>query len=941
MKNRASPTYDFSPGDVETIVSFIKNSADSDEKRLYESEVLGTRRPSSNPAQPVAREASYSQLLEHDGTSDPVYGFLIGGASYPNFTPVRQERATRDVDWINPTIYRDRDRVTVITSLQRFPHLTATATAYRFLGNPGYGDTIARTLFTWAGQAPPQTDAALLRLYRAPGSGAYTTTIPGSIEVLPAWAPLDTGVRVYPMLQMYNLLLGTPAWTPTLNTLFLYLMFHHGRVLGETAKAAVIDDSSRVLPGDSKPIGVDANPLGRTDNNKALQLSAALLTVARMFPEFKAIRDAGGSDAQIGWKSSAKRLLKVAIPRNYRGRYHNYANPDSVFWKFDGFHKEQSAGYAQNMVETFVNQLKLSQINGGVNDPFLKDDPELRQLLSGEYVVPDASGKADPAGAIPVAQRVEALYQIMNPDGTAPSVGDTPRPSLTSMLLEADLVLKNDPYARNRDYRWPTKYPNLEEIFSLWKKDIRSVAQAKTNGEIPIYPRHGRDVGVPFTVGPDNRPNSPRKYSSWLPGAGYYMFRSDDHTRDDVQLTFDVGMMGLPNYNQNSSTMAHTQYDLLNLELYGYRRPLIEDPGLHTYGNSRERNWVLTTPAHNSFTVDNYSHARMDGYLGVIGPTEDRKGVAVTGFHYGYQKLDIDGDHPNGAGPALARTVWYDKDDTFLVIDWGHQTTERNHKYRISFTLPTPPTLESQQDSSRAAPVLLIDRADAGKGVFTNAENGNVFIQPLQPRSNPSPQKVIFTTGRQSATNGTVDGPLVTSANFSGDASPAARLVVQQTGSSSNFVTMIHTYAEQKTGAELAQSATARIISQSQRSVIVRVTRDGLARDLTFTNPFAIGLAPPLTRHAIPTRPTTVPSRIDNPNTGGYPSLIESNEGPAPRDLNDNRFIIGAGDGVEVPIEPVPTARLAIHSSAVFSAAPIDGIDVHDFVDDDTTWLLS
>ena len=61
------------------------------------------------------------------------------------------------------------------------------------------------------------------------------------------------------------------------------------------------------------------------------------------------------------------------------------------------------------------------------------------------------------------------------------------------------------------------------------------------------------------TVAPANRPNSPAKYRSWLPGAGYYMLRSDKGTRDDVQLTFDVGLMGLPNYNQNNNTAAHTQ----------------------------------------------------------------------------------------------------------------------------------------------------------------------------------------------------------------------------------------------------------------------------------------------------------------------------------------------------------------------------------------------
>src|SRR5262249_28100078 len=157
-------------------------------------------------------------------------------------------------------------------------------------------------------------------------------------------------------------------------------------------------------------------------NNKALQLSAALLTLARMFPEFASVNDAGTTPDKLGWKSTAQALLKDAVWRNYRGKYYTYTSKGGATWKFDGTHKEMSPGYGQNMAETYVNQLKLSQLNGGADDPFLKNDPELRQLLDGEFVLPDASGKADPGAAIPLATRVEALYQIVAPDGTAPSV---------------------------------------------------------------------------------------------------------------------------------------------------------------------------------------------------------------------------------------------------------------------------------------------------------------------------------------------------------------------------------------------------------------------------------------------------------------------------------------------------------------------------------------
>lgn len=934
MKSRTSPSFDFSPSDVPSIVSFLKNSTDADQQKLYNTEVLGTSPVplGVTPAKPTADKATVNESLLRKGVRYYVYNFLLGGAAYPSFTPVeKQSAAGLYIDWLNPRVFGKVDSVTISAHLQRLLHLPLMAMAYRFLGTSSYAETIKNTLYTWAGQSPFVSDAALLKLYKAPGTSTYTPNIPTSLRVLPSWAALDTGVRVNPLLTTYNLMLGTSAWTPELNTLFMVLMYQHGRVLGETAKAVYADETTRVLAGDTSAAGINANPLGRTDNNKALQLCGSLLTMARIFPEFAATKDTGTTLDKMGWVSSAKRLLKDAVWRNYRGKYNTYAGSGGgASWRFDGFHKEQSPGYAQGMAETYLQQLKLSQINGGANDPLLKNDPELRQLLSGEYVLPAANGLADPAAAIPLATRVEALYQIANPDSTAPSVGDTPRPSLASLFSRAQLVLPSDTYARNHEYTWPTSYPSLTDVFSLWKKNIKAVAQQKTYGTTAVYNRYQREGAVPTTVPRENRPNSPAKYRSWLPGAGYHTLRSDKGTRDDVQLTFDVGLMGLPNYNQSSNTAAHTQYDLLNFELYGYQRPLIEDPGLVAYGNSRERNWVTTTVAHNSFTVDNYSHARMDGYFGVLGPDENSKGVAVTGFHYGYQKLDVDPAHPNGNGPALARSVWFDRDNTFLIVDWGHQTTTKTHQYKVSFTMPKPPTEPKQAAASKAAPVSLRVAGDPSQGVFTQGTKGNVFILPLGYKRKPAAQKVGYTQGSQDA-GGAVTGPFVTAPNFSGEAAPADRLFVTQTGYGANFVTLIHTYSGKKDKDQVVQSAFAQILSQTASTVTVRVTKNGVIKDIAFTNPFNAGSAPHLTKQSVPTRPTTPPSRVTNPATGGYPDWLEATEGPAPPDLNGGKYTIGPGDGAVGGALPAAARAQSIFSSV--RVPPAVGVDVHDVLD--------
>jgi hypothetical protein len=458
------------------------------------------------------------------------------------------------------------------------------------------------------------------------------------------------------------------------------------------------------------------------------------------------------------------------------------------------------------------------------------------------------------------------------------------------------MILPADSYARNHEYSWPTKYPNLIDVFALWKKNVKSIAQQKTYNAIPTYNRQQREAKIPSSVSPLNRPNSPAKYRSWLPGAGYYMLRSDKGTRDDVQLTFDVGLMGLPNYNQKNNTAAHTQYDLLNFELYGYQRPMIQDPGLVSYGNSRERNWISSTVAHNSFTVDNYSHARMDGYFGVLPPVEDASGVAVTGFHYGYQGLDVDAANPNGTGPALARTVWFDKDNTFLIVDWAYQTTGKVHNFKISFTLPKPPSEPLQAAASKAAPVSLRAPGDPSQGVFTEGPRGNVFILPLKYRARKGVQKVGFTTGSQDAGSGAVTGPVVTAANFSGDPAPADRLFVTQSGSSANFVTLIHTYANKQDKDQVVASAIAGPLTQTASEVVIRLTKNGKNLDIHFRNPFLSGEAQPLSRQPLPTRPVTVPPRAINPHTGGYPSWVESAEGVAPVDLTGGKFLLGPGD---------------------------------------------
>ena len=102
------------------------------------------------------------------------------------------------------------------------------------------------------------------------------------------------------------------------------------------------------------------------------------------------------------------------------------------------------------------------------------------------------------------------------------------------------------------------------------------------------------------TRGADGRP--PSNNSASFPDAGYFFHRSgwgDEGGRysDERFLVFDCGPLG---------DGGHGHYDLLNMEVFAYGRPLIVDPGRYTYSEDgpNMRRWFKGTPAHNTVCVD-------------------------------------------------------------------------------------------------------------------------------------------------------------------------------------------------------------------------------------------------------------------------------------------------------------------------------------------------
>jgi hypothetical protein len=261
---------------------------------------------------------------------------------------------------------------------------------------------------------------------------------------------------------------------------------------------------------------------------------------------------------------------------------------------------------------------------------------------------------------------IEAFYQLLSPDGNQAALSDTYRNQGTTFFTQAAIAF-DDP-------RWPRSRPRLDDCWQL-----------------------GVAACTPLLSSQTNQPLAGRGPTAYFPDSGYYVTRTGDD-RDARQLTFDAGPRG----------GDHGHLDLLNVELYGYGKPLIADPGLLSYSKSyaAERARVVSTPAHNTISIDNVSHASSERSSIAALTLWSRKpgGVQMAATHYAYQGA-------KGA-PVMHRNVWHDRGDVFLIVDFGNATA--THTYSQSFNLFTNNTTKF-----------------SGGKIRTATGTGDVMLQPL------------------------------------------------------------------------------------------------------------------------------------------------------------------------------------------------------------------
>lgn len=181
------------------------------------------------------------------------------------------------------------------------------------------------------------------------------------------------------------------------------------------------------------------------------------------------------------------------------------------------------------------------------------------------------------------------------------------------------------------------------------------------------------------TAGTEGAPPSSRTAS--FPDGGYFFQRSGwgadgSSYADERFLVFDCGPVG---------DGGHGHYDLLNVEVYAYGRPLLVDPGRYTYAEDGEnlRRWFKGTAGHNTVCVDG------------MDQTPYRRGRSgrkvATGIFLGRKSvpgLDVlEGQAVSPCYDAVhTRRILFVGDEYWVVED--ELNAKREHRYDLRWHLP-------------------------------------------------------------------------------------------------------------------------------------------------------------------------------------------------------------------------------------------------------------
>jgi hypothetical protein len=420
----------------------------------------------------------------------------------------------------------------------------------------------------------------------------------------------------------------------------------------------------------------------------------------------------------------------------------------------DGGHVEETPAYQASALDAFLENYRLAELNG--RTAWTKN--RRRLFVNG----------------------IEALYQLLTPAGQLPGVSDTYRSSTPREFLNrCGLVMGDDRYLLARATMW--------DVFLVGPEPLDG---GSFNAPDPAL----------YNRGPE--------YS--LTDSGYYMLRDQYHETTPSSGRFVSGQQILFDAGPKGGTHGH--YDLLSFEYTTSiaDQSYVVDPGPFRYDDSPERQWAISTPAHNTISIDGLNHEAVEGPQDprivvdefVTTATE----VRITAHHHAYEYLK--------GRPTVGRTVWLDRDPTSQVqvaiaVDWGRTDSSRYPRaFMTNFTLP-------RTNVTRSAPGVVDVQMSA---------LGRLRVQSLV---------------QSGQTDGLADA-FVSNNPPPDEQTPAKQYAVSQTGTSAVFVTMFSTWAVRKDGTVIVLPATIAFDTPpvDGQPVHLRLTMpDGSTRSLTFAPP--------------------------------------------------------------------------------------------------------
>jgi hypothetical protein len=361
---------------------------------------------------------------------------------------------------------------------------------------------------------------------------------------------------------------------------------------------------------------------------------------------------------------------------------------------------------------------------------------------------------------VKLANLMDSFWQFLSPNGTRPAIGDTYRNDSRQVFDKADLILGTT--------RWPLVKPRTRDVFV-----------------------EGMDAVKPYLNNPGVQPDlGDRGQTYAMPVSGNYIMRSGNDS-SARQIIFDAGPKG----------GSHGHYDLFNFELSGYGRPLISDPGAYKYDRSVNRSYVISTQAHNTINADGHNVATIETTDGsdiqVSRWRTDGKSAQITATHDGYNYLT--------GKPSVTRSMWFDLDNTILIVDWAQGTAK--HNWQESFNLQTL----GVTNNVTVDPANLTARTQYPDG-------GNVQIQGITTDETAVQGPLTFVTNKASG-------------DYMDD---AYRFTLNQSGKFVCFVTLVTTY-----NGTTPPNTTASLISDPGDGGTVRVllTKNGKQQEVDFSRP--------------------------------------------------------------------------------------------------------